>query len=429
MQVYESYKPSDAAWLGNVPSHWDVQPLRAVTSLKSDKNRPDLPVLSVYREYGVILKDSRDDNHNATSLDTSTYKVVKPGDLVVNKMKAWQGSMGVSSHHGIVSPAYITCTTKADRVRPAYLHYLLRSSPLIGVYNSLSYGVRVGQWDMHYEDFKRILIPLPPKDEQDRIVAFLDQKTAEFDAAIAKKERLASLLKEQQFNLTNLAVTKGLDPSVAMNCGGVAWIESYPAHWQLMRIKHVLHAIVDTEHKTPPMYEDGPALMVRTSNVKNGELVFRNAKYTDEQTYKKWTRRAVPVAGDILFTREAPAGEACVLPEGVKAAIGQRMVLFKVDPERLDPHFAVHSIYSGAAKSFIELLSVGSTVAHFNMSDIGNIPLLLPPLQEQRQIAARIKSIQSQFQLPIQAAEHGIKQLQELKRALTASAVLGQIKI
>jgi len=211
MQRYESYKSSDADWLGDVPTHWDVQPLRAVTALKSDKNRPELPVLSVYREYGVILKDSRDDNHNATSLDTSAYKVVKPGDLVVNKMKAWQGSMGVSAHDGIVSPAYITCATRADRVRPQYLHYLLRSSPLIGVYNSLSYGVRVGQWDMHYEDFKQIPIPLPPQEEQERIVAFLDQKTAEIDEAIAKKERLIELLNEQKSIVTNHAVTRGLN--------------------------------------------------------------------------------------------------------------------------------------------------------------------------------------------------------------------------
>lgn len=237
MQRYESYKPSDAAWLGNVPSHWDVQPLRAVTSLKSDKNRPDLPVLSVYREYGVILKDSRDDNHNATSLDTSTYKVVKPGDLVVNKMKAWQGSMGVSSHHGIVSPAYITCTTKADRVSPAYLHYLLRSSPLIGVYNSLSYGVRVGQWDMHYEDFKRIPIPLPPKDEQDRIVAFLEQKTAEIDAAISKKERLIELLSDQRKILVQRAVTRGLNDGAPMRNSGVAWIGDIPSHWSVKRVR------------------------------------------------------------------------------------------------------------------------------------------------------------------------------------------------
>ena len=93
MQRHADYKLSGVEWLGNVPAHWGVQSLRAVTELKADRNRPDLPVLSVYREYGVILKDSRDDNHNATSLDTSTYKVVKPGDLVVNKMKAWQGSL------------------------------------------------------------------------------------------------------------------------------------------------------------------------------------------------------------------------------------------------------------------------------------------------------------------------------------------------
>ncbi|MCX7256307.1 MAG: restriction endonuclease subunit S, partial [Polaromonas sp.] len=188
MQRYESYKASGVEWLGDVPSHWDVKPLRAVTELKSDRNRPDLPVLSVYREYGVILKDSRDDNHNATSLDTSNYKVVKPGDLVVNKMKAWQGSMGVSAHEGIVSPDYITCSTNAERVQSNYLHYLLRSALLISVYNALSYGVRVGQWDMHYEDFKQISIPLPPYDEQNCIIAFLDQKTVEIDAAIAKKE-------------------------------------------------------------------------------------------------------------------------------------------------------------------------------------------------------------------------------------------------
>jgi type I restriction enzyme S subunit len=107
--TYDAYKETGVEWLGKVPAHWEVRALRAVASLKIERNRSDLPVLSVYREYGVIPKDSRDDNHNATSLDTGAYKVVEPGDLAVNKMKAWQGSLGVSEHHGIVSPAYITC--------------------------------------------------------------------------------------------------------------------------------------------------------------------------------------------------------------------------------------------------------------------------------------------------------------------------------
>lgn len=207
MKKHLSYKETRISWLGEIPSHWDVLPIRAVTQLKSDRNRSDLQVLSVYREFGVIQKDSRDDNKNVTSADTSNYKVVLPGDLVVNKMKAWQGSMGVSSHEGIVSPAYITCSTKPNIVIPQYLHYLLRSSPLVGVYNSLSYGVRLGQWDMHYEDFKQIQIPIPTKEEQQNIVDFLDKKTSEVELAISKKEKEIATLKELKAALISEAVT------------------------------------------------------------------------------------------------------------------------------------------------------------------------------------------------------------------------------
>ncbi|NQU65294.1 MAG: restriction endonuclease subunit S, partial [SAR324 cluster bacterium] len=235
---YESYKDSGVEWLGEIPSGWELKNLRTITNLVSKKNHPTLPVLSVYREYGVILKDSRDDNHNATSLDTSTYKMVEEGDLVVNKMKAWQGSMGISNYKGIVSPAYITCKVSCEAVYPKFLHYLLRSKPYIGVYNSLSYGVRVGQWDMHYEDFKKIPLPVPSKKQQKSIVKFLDQKTAEIDQAIEKKRRLIELLKEQKAILINRAVTKGLNPNVPMQDSDVEWIGEIPAHWTIKRAKY-----------------------------------------------------------------------------------------------------------------------------------------------------------------------------------------------
>ncbi len=429
MHRYESYKPSGVKWLGDVPAHWEVRP--GFTCFKENKDRNkglvESTVLSL--SYGRIVIKPEEKLTGLVPESFESYQLIRPGDIVIRTtdLQNDQTSLrvGYAKDKGMITSAYLglRCHTK---INPEYVFRLLESYDALKVFYGMGSGLRQ---NIDFWDFKRLPVPLPPRDEQDRIVAFLDQKTAEIDAAIEKKDRLASLLKEQQFKLINLAVTKGLDPNAAMTCDRSPRIESYPAHWQLMRIKHVLRAIVDTEHKTPPMYEEGPVLMVRTSNVKNGELVFKNAKYTDEHTYRRWTRRAIPVAGDILFTREAPAGEACVLPDGIKAAIGQRMVLFKVDPERLDPHFAVHSIYSGAAKAFIELLSVGSTVAHFNMSDIGNIPLLLPPLQEQQKIAAGIRSIQRQFQPLIDSAANGIEQLQELKRTLIASAVLGQIMI
>ena len=247
---YPAYKDSGVEWLGEIPEHWDAVSLGSILELKSDKNHPDYEVLSVYREYGVIKKDSRDDNHNATSLDTSNYKAVEPGDLVVNKMKAWQGSMGVSSYKGIVSPAYITCRVNPERIYPEYLHQLLRCNLYIGEYNRLSYGVRVCQWDMHYEDFKHITTTIPPIEEQTAIANFLDRKAAEIESAIGVKQKQIELLKERRQVLIHRAVTRGVPevrasrgvkPSLKLKDSGVEWIGEIPEHWEVKRLKNLIH--------------------------------------------------------------------------------------------------------------------------------------------------------------------------------------------
>ena len=106
MTEYEAYKDSGAAWIGNIPFSWEVSRLKNHLRRTDARNPGGVQVLSLYRELGIIPKDSRDDNHNVTSEDTSNYKYVQPGDFVVNKMKAWQGSVAVSDYEGIVSPAY-----------------------------------------------------------------------------------------------------------------------------------------------------------------------------------------------------------------------------------------------------------------------------------------------------------------------------------
>lgn len=237
---YPVYRDSGVEWLGEIPAHWKIVSLGSLLEMKSDKNHPDYEVLSVYREYGVIPKDSRDDNHNVTSLDTSNYKAVEPGDLVVNKMKAWQGSMGISAYKGIVSPAYITCKVTSKDVYSHYLHQLLRSAAYIGEYNRISYGVRVGQWDMHYEDFKKVVTLLPPKEEQIAIAQFLDSKTAQIDKAIGIKEKQIELLKERRQILIHKAVTRGLNPDAPMKDSGVEWIGEIPEHWKVESFKSIL---------------------------------------------------------------------------------------------------------------------------------------------------------------------------------------------
>lgn len=96
---------SGFGYIGKIPSHWVADKIKYHFRFRAEKNRGDSTVLSLYRELGIVPKDSRDDNHNVTSEDTSNYRFVRVGDFVINKMKAWQGSMAVSDYEGIVSPA------------------------------------------------------------------------------------------------------------------------------------------------------------------------------------------------------------------------------------------------------------------------------------------------------------------------------------
>lgn len=200
-------KDSGVEWIGEVPEHWTVTAVTNITDTVSKKNYPNEELLSVYRDYGVIIKSSRDDNNNKAGADLSSYKLVEPGFLVINKMKAWQGSLGVSEFRGIVSPAYITCKTNKRIVDRSYLHHLLRCRNYINEYNRLSFGVRVDQWDMRYDDFKYVPVLLPPMAEQAAIAKYLDEKTAQMDRIVTAINTQIDKLKDLRKALINDVVT------------------------------------------------------------------------------------------------------------------------------------------------------------------------------------------------------------------------------
>ncbi|GBU27309.1 restriction endonuclease subunit S [Treponema sp. R8-4-B8] len=201
-------KDSGIEWLRKIPSHWEEKPIRSIAKLSNKRrgNRKDLELLSVYREYGVIKKDSRDDNRNVESEDLTNYKYVKKGNLVLNKMKMWQGSLGISDYEGIVSPAYIVCDLFTED-NLTFLQFLLRSPIFKTFYNQVSYGIRVGQWDMHYEDFKSLRLFIPPRSEQDQIVNYLEKKISMINKYIDENNGQIDLLQEYRTRIISDVVT------------------------------------------------------------------------------------------------------------------------------------------------------------------------------------------------------------------------------
>ena len=232
-------KGSGIEWIGEIPEGWEVSQLKYATRWKSEKGCPDAPVLSLYRDFGVVPKDSRNDNHNVTSLDTSNYKVVDIGDLVINKMKAWQGSMAVSDYRGIVSPAYHVCSITSNKVNKRYLHHLLRNPAYLPEYVRLSTGMRIGQWDLGFDDFKNIPFLIPPFDEQAKIADYLDNGCTSLDSILDKTHSSIEAYKKLKQAVITQAVTKGVRGKREMKDSGVEWISEIPANWTVKRGKQL----------------------------------------------------------------------------------------------------------------------------------------------------------------------------------------------
>lgn len=204
-------KFSGVKWLGDIPEHWEIRKLREILRPVSVKNRPDLPLLSVVREQGVIVRDVEDkeSNHNFIPDDLSGYKVVRKGQFAMNKMKAWQGSYGVSDYTGIVSPAYFIFDVAFDNLE--YFHFAIRSKVYVNFFAQASDGIRVGQWDLKMNKMKEIPFIVPPAEEQIAIVKYVREAVQKYDVAIAKLSEQIAVLEEYKAKLISDLVTGKVD--------------------------------------------------------------------------------------------------------------------------------------------------------------------------------------------------------------------------
>ena len=234
LKPYPAMKDSGVEWLGDVPAHWEVRRLRRTLRAVAERNRSDLPLLSVVREKGVVLRDvsNKDENHNFIPDDLTNYKVVQQGQFAMNKMKAWQGSYGMSKFDGIVSPAYFVFNLAS--VDGDYFHTAIRSKAYVPYFTQASDGVRIGQWDLSLARMREIPFSVPPLPEQSAIARYLDHADRRIQRYIRAKQKLITLLEEQKQAIIHRAVTRGLDPNVRLKPSGVEWLGEVPEHWEVI---------------------------------------------------------------------------------------------------------------------------------------------------------------------------------------------------
>lgn len=422
MRIYERYQNTPYTWLVKVPKHWLPKTIRSITQL-SNKRCGDrkFTLLSVYREYGVIPKSSRDDNHNVESENLSNYKIVVPGDLVLNKMKMWQGSLGVSKFHGIVSPAYIVCNIIDKSINTQYLHLLLRSVGFKTYYNQFSYGVRVGQWDMHYDDFKKLQIYLPPREEQDQIVHYLDWQTSQINKLITSKKNQIKLLKERKHAFVSDLITHGLNHQTERKNSGVSWLGDIPTHWSIVKLRNIL---------TPVSIKNCSDMQLLSVVREKGVIVRdiedqesnRNFIPEDLSGYKR-------VLKNQFVINKMKAWQGSYGISNFDGIVSPAYYVFDIHFKNLEYfHYAIRSkVYV----NFFAQASDGIRVGQWDLSmdKMKKIPFILPSELEQERIVEAIKIDTNKVDVLLKKLENEIECLQELKNRIISDVVTGQIDV
>ncbi len=211
------FKHSGVEWLGEIPKHWEVVPLRAIFQSRNEdnKNLKYTQILSLVKDVGVIPYEDKGDKGNKAKDDLSGYKIAKKNDFILNKMNAVIGSLGVSKYDGLVSPIYLVLYIFNPKSLLNFYAYLFESKKFQKSLKKVSYGIMDIRESIDYLDFKNIKIPLPPLDEQRQIAEFLDSKCEKIAEFINKKQKLIALLKEQKIALINECVCGRYSHSLA----------------------------------------------------------------------------------------------------------------------------------------------------------------------------------------------------------------------
>lgn len=233
---YEEYKESNISWVPVIPAHWDAIRGKNLYNKESRPVRDIDETVTCFRDGEVTLRKNRRTEGFTESLKETGYQGIRKGDLVIHVMDAFAGAIGVSDSDGKGTPVYSVCTAKRN-LNNHYFAYLLREMARTGFIQSLYRGIRERSSDFRFDIFAAQRFPVPPREEQDQIVRYLDWKVSCINKLIHGYQRQIKLLEERRQTVINNAVTRGLDSKVDMQHVNVNWVKKIPAHWKFDSVK------------------------------------------------------------------------------------------------------------------------------------------------------------------------------------------------
>lgn len=417
MKRYEAYKPSGTAWFTSVPEPWNILKINALFSQRKEKvSDKDFAPISVTKN-GIMPQLET----VAKTDDGDNRKKVCVGDFVINSRSDRKGSCGISSFDGSVSLINIVLQPRQE-LNGRYAHYLLRSQPFSEEFYRNGRGIVADLWTTRYSEMKNILLPVPPRDEQDQIVRYLDWQVSKINRLIAAKRKQIELLKEHKEAFINTAVTRGIVGDIPLKESGMQWLPKIPAHWKPVPAKALFRNISELRHEDDPML----AATQKYGLIEQAEYMRRENRriVLANDNLDKWLH--VEPNDFIISLRSFQGGlEKCDKP----GCVTWHYVVLRPQQYVYSPFykwFFKSASYIGALQKTSDFIRDGQDLRFSNFIKVG---LFVIPMAEQVEIADRLDSEIPKYQKAIDTLEKEIQQINEYRTRLISDAVTGQIDV
>lgn len=427
-------KDSGVAWLGDIDSRFDIKAIGNLFTIKKDiiGREPD-QVLSITQR-GIKIKDTTS-NEGQNAASYAHYQIVNVGDFAMNHMDLLTGWVDISQYEGVTSPDYRVFTLTDNTQIPEYFLRVFQMYYSNRVFYAFGQGAaNLGRWRLPRENFVKIAIPCPPVELQRKIVDEIAAKVSKVDALIANQQAQIEKLKQYKQSLITEVVTKGLNPDAPMKDSGVEWIGVINLRYSLQRIKHFI-----CEYKAGPF---GSALITGNLLSEGGILVYTPEHIANQSTdnpknlFLPESRRSemeqfFVSQGNIIFPIVGSLGRAMYItadmPEGI---INQRLAKFRIDESRVDKDYFLYLFAkSDFYKPFLDVHSRGAIIVNLTKEIVYNMPFIIPPVDEQREIVSYLDEKCTYIDKLITLKTQKVEKLTQYKKSLIYEYVTGKKEV
>ncbi|EAI2894081.1 restriction endonuclease subunit S [Campylobacter upsaliensis] len=423
-----SYKPSGIKWLGEIPQSWEIKPLQAIFNQRNEQNNnlEFQTILSLVKDVGVIPYEEKGNVGNKAKDDLQGYKIARVNDLVLNKMNAVIGSLGVSKYNGLVSPIYLVLYIANPNYLITYYSYLFQIKSVQKFLRKFAYGIMEIRESIDYLEFKKMFLPLPPLQEQKEIAEFLDKKCEKIQNYIDKKQKLITLLQEKKQALINEVVTKGLNPNIEFKNSGIEYLGLIPHHWEVKKLKYVgkvvLGKMLCNEHQKG--YSHCYYLKSKNLQWLNVEVSQIEKMWFSE--YEKSLYRIKK--DDLLVSEGGEVGKTCIWNNELAECYIQNSV-HKITLNKFNnAKFFLYLFFTYGKLGVFDSVVSRVSIAHLVLEKLVNVDMVVPPLQEQKQIANFLDEKCEKINSAIEKTKKQIELVKEYKNTLINEAVCGRIR-